>query len=316
MNQDRRTDYLIDAHLLRVFCTVVSERSVSRAAHLLHQSQPAVSATLGKLRQLLGDPLLVRGKSGMVPTERATQLLANAQRALVEIDQMVTTPAQFDPASSQHLFKIGAPDYVAPSFMASVIQRLRKQAPHTHIEIQSLGPMFDLEHSLSEATLDLVIGNWPEPPAGMFISKLMEEDIVCLVSQDHPLADKDMRLEEYLHCPHVVPMPYSLGQKGVIDQTLSGLKLRRNQQIQVQSFSLAPYLLTGTDLIFTTTRHFASHYCQMLNLSIIKPPVQFPPMRFYQLWHERHHPSPAHRWLRKLLLDCAQSFQANGATEP
>jgi DNA-binding transcriptional LysR family regulator len=68
-------------------------------------------------------------------------------------------------------------------------------------------------------------------------------------------------------------------------------------------------LLPGTDLVFTTSRHFAAFYARLLPLAIVAAPVAFPPMRFYQLWHQRSHHAPAQRWLRGLLGDCGRRLQ-------
>jgi DNA-binding transcriptional LysR family regulator len=82
----RITDPL-DSHLLRVLCTLIGERSVSRTAIKLNQSQPAISALLKRLRVIFKDPLLVREKNRMVPTQRALELLEPAQTALGDIDR-------------------------------------------------------------------------------------------------------------------------------------------------------------------------------------------------------------------------------------
>lgn len=304
----RRDEQGLDSYLLRVFCLVVTERNVSRVALRMKQSQPAISAALRKLRDVFGDPLLVREKGGMVPTERALALLSHAKVALAEIDQMVQSPDSFDPQTSKLTFRIGAPDYIAPSFMASVIERFRREAPCARLVIQSLGPNFDFERSLAEGELDVVIGNWPEPPPRMHLSMLLEDQIVCLVNARHPLVTKGITAQSYAKGIHIVPMPYSISQRGVIDNTLASLRIVREECVTVQSFTTVPYLLQKTDLIFTTTLHFARFYAEILQLVILPAPIDFPPMRFYQLWHERNHKSPAHRWIRKALNECGQEL--------
>ena len=159
----RRSDDQLDTYLLRIFCLLITERSVSRTALRLNQSQPAVSLALKRLRTILGDPLLVREKSGMVPTERALALLSHAKGALAEIDRMTFAPESFEPQTSRYEFRVGAPDYLAPMFISSVVERIRKEAPNLRLSLQSLGPNFDFERSLAEGDLDVVIGNWPEP---------------------------------------------------------------------------------------------------------------------------------------------------------
>ena len=302
----RRSDDQLDTYLLRMLCLLISERSVSRTALKLNQSQPAVSLALKRLRQILGDPLLVREKSGMVPTERALALLSHAKGALAEIDRMTFSPESFEPQSSRYEFRIGAPDYLAPLFMASVVERIRKEAPQVRLSLQSLGPSFDFERSLAEGDLDVVIGNWPEPPHRMHLSMLLEDEVVLLVSNTHPLARKGFGAEDYQRAVHIVPMPYSITQRGVVDTMLATHRINRDERVVVQSFTSAPYLLINSDLVFTTTRHFARFYADLLPLTIIPSPIPFPAMRFYLLWHERNHLTPAHRWIRRLLSECGR----------
>lgn len=306
----RRGDDPLDTYLLRIFCLLITELSVSRTALKLNQSQPAISAALKRLRDVLGDPLLVREKGGMVPTERALVLLSHAKGALAEIDRMTGGPESFDPLSTRQEFRIGSPDYLAPVFVSSVIERLRREAPQARLTLHALGPNVDFERSLAEGDLDVVIGNWPEPPHRMHLSMLLEDEIVCLVSAHHPLAKKGFTVEDYQRAVHVVPMPYSISQRGVIDSVLASQRIGRDERIVVQSFTAAPYLLQNTDLVFTTTRHFASFYARLLPLAIIPSPVAFPPMRFYQLWHDRNHNAPGHIWLRRLLSDCGRRINA------
>lgn len=306
----------LDTYLLRVLCLLLEERSVSLTAIRLHQSQPAISTALRKLRDIFDDALLVRDKGGMVPTARALELLPHARRALAEIDRLTESQASFDPASSQRVFRVGAPDYLAPSFMATAVGMLRRQAPQARLSVHALGPDFDFEGALAEGELDIVIGNWPEPPERMHLSMLLEDEIVCLMAEHHPLAHRPLTQETYLAAAHVVPMPYSRRQRGVIDRTLASLRLQRNEVVEVQSFGLVPYLLQESDLLFTTSRHFANYYARVLPLALRPCPIDFPPMRFYQLWHDRQHQAPAHRWLRGLLADAGRRMQASETTTP
>lgn len=308
----RRSEDQLDTYLLRMLCLLVTERSVSRTALKLNQSQPAVSLALKRLRQILGDPLLVREKSGMVPTERALTLLSHAKGALAEIDRMTFSPESFDPQTSRYEFRIGAPDYLAPIFMAGVVERIRKEAPQVRLSLQSLGPSFDFERSLAEGDLDVVIGNWPEPPHRMHLSMLLEDEVVCLVAASHPLARKGLTAEDYQRAAHIVPMPYSISQRGVVDTMLATHRINRDERVVVQSFTTAPYLLLNSDLVFTTTRHFARFYADLLPLAILPSPIPFPDMRFYLLWHERNHLTPAHRWIRRLLSECGRQIKAGG----
>ena len=286
----------IDAHLLRVLTTLVAERSVSRTAIRLNLSQPAISSALRRLREAFGDPLLVRERSAMVPTQRALELREHARLALDEIDRMLTGPEKFEPASSQHVFNIASPDYLAMSFLADLVERLRREAPLTRLVIHPLARDFDYERALANGDLDIVIGNWPQPPEGLHLSVLLEDELVGLMGRKHAPVAGSLTLERYLASAHVVPMPYSMAQRGVVETFLASQKLTRDSRVVVPYFEAAPYMLVNTDLVFTTARHFAEHFARMLPLEILSLPLEFPSMRFYQLWHDRSQHDPAHLW--------------------
>ena len=296
----------IDAHLLRVLTTLVAERSVSRTAIRLNLSQPAISSSLRRLREAFGDPLLVRERSAMVPTQRALELREHARLALDEIDRMLTGPEKFEPASSQQTFNIASPDYLAMSFLANLVERLRREAPLTRLVIHPLARDFDYERALANGDLDIVIGNWPQPPEGLHLSVLLEDELVGLMGRKHAPVAGSLTLERYLASAHVVPMPYSMAQRGVVETFLASQKLTRDSRVVVPYFEAAPYMLVNTDLIFTTARHFAEHFARVLPLAIVRLPLEFPPMRFYQLWHDRAQHDPAHVWLRSMLRGASE----------
>jgi DNA-binding transcriptional LysR family regulator len=296
----------VDTYLLRVLATLVAERSVSRTAIRMNQTQPAISSALRRLREIFNDPLLVRERSGMVPTERALQLREHARTALGEIDRMLSGPADFDPATSQQTFHIASPDYMAMGFLSAVVARLRGDAPQARLVIHSLGPDYDYERALARGELDIVIGNWPQPPERLHLALLLEDDLVCVMSRRNPLAGAALTLERYLAAPHVVPVPYSMTQRGVVETHLAAQRLTRDARVVVPYFEVAPYLLVDTDLVFTTARHFAAQFARTLPLAVVAAPPGFPSMRFYQLWHDRAQHQASHRWLRGLLGDAAK----------
>src|SRR5690606_15843552 len=100
----QRTREPMDTHLLRILQILLTEQSVSRAAIKLGLSQPALSNSLRRLRDITGDPILVRGKAGMVPTSRGLELLAHANEALSAIERITQPPGAFDPARTTREF--------------------------------------------------------------------------------------------------------------------------------------------------------------------------------------------------------------------
>lgn len=291
----------LDIYLLRVLATLLAEGSVTRTAVRLDQSQPAISAALRRLRDITGDPLLVRGKSGLVPTERGAALLDPARNALREIDRIVAEPPAFDAARSTRGFRVGSPDYLNVLFLPTVVEQFRRQAPAAQLEWHSLGPTFDYERALESGALDIVIGNWPEPPESLRRSELLADRMVCLMSARHALAGQTLTLDQYLQAAHLAPTPYSPNQRGLVDLHLARERLKRRVAVTIPYFTLAPYVLATSDLLFTTSEFFAEYYAGFLPLSVSSLPIEFPPMRYYQLWHERAEHAQDVRWLAGII---------------
>jgi DNA-binding transcriptional LysR family regulator len=300
----------LDAHLLRVFAVLMTERSVTRTAVRLEMSQPAVSLVLAKLREMFSDQLLVRGRDGMVPTERALSMLPRVNGLLVDMEALIEQTAPFDAAFSSHTFTVASPDYIAPIFLADLVTQIRRQAPKVAMVIKALGPDFDFESALARGEIDMVIGNWPSPPNYLRRSVLIDDEIVCLMREDHPLAQGKMTREDYLSAAHIVPVTYSVAHRGVVETHLSTLRVSRARTVALSYFAAAPYLLLDSDLIFTTARHFAEYFTRFLPVRVCASPIKFPRMTFYLLWHDRSHHSPMHQWLRGLMMKSRHSVAA------
>jgi DNA-binding transcriptional LysR family regulator len=289
----------LDVHLLRVLHAVVGESSVSRAALKLGISQPAVSAALKRLRALTGDAILVRKRGGMAPTSRALELVNHAARALRGIDAIAQHGQPFDPASTVRTFSLAAPDYLDSGFLPALIERVTRAAPHARIEVRPLTLDHDFERQLEEGVVDVVIANWPNPPAALRRGALYDDEVVVLVREDHALARKSKLSEaDYRSAAHLVPLPYAGGVRGSIDGHLAALGVERSRRVALPYFSLAPQILMRTDLVFTTGRRFAEACAAVHPVRMLGAPFRFPAMQFYQLWHERTHNAPAARWLR------------------
>ena len=278
----------IELHLVRVLHVLITERSVSRAALKLQSTQPVVSAQLKRLRALTGDPLLVRAGNGMTPTQTALALAQPAVQLLHEAERL------FSP----------------------LVARVQRLAPHATLELHSLSAEFDYRRSLATGEVDLVIGNWLEPPGELHLGRLLSDEVVCLVAEDHPvvrLGPRAWNERKYLDCQHVAPMPLHPGARGVIDEHLAAQGLARRIAVRSSHFSLIPLMVAQSLLVLTTGRLFCSRYIESLPVSIVRCPVPFPPMNYYQLWHDLTHASASMRWLREQVKDVAAALSSHGA---
>ena len=293
MNLDR-----IDLHLIRVLHTVLTERSVSRAAIRLGMFQPAVSAALKRLRALSGDPLLVRSGAIMVPTDVALRMIEPAASILRAAEAMFSDARAFDPQTATDTFRIAASDYLDPLFLPMLMAELKAKAPLCRVEIHPLSADSDYHGHLAQGDFDLVIGNWQEPPGDLHMARLFDDEIVSLVSADHPAVRRGWDAAAWLAAEHIAPMPTHPGARGIIDQMLDTLGLERNIAARCAHFGLIPDMVAATRLVLTTGRQYCARFADRLPVRILPCPIEMPRLVYYQLWHERTHTSNAARWLR------------------
>lgn len=299
----------IDLHLIRVLHTVLTERSVSKAAMRLGMYQPAVSASLKRLRELAGDPLLVRSGTGMVPTDAGLHMIEPAASILRAAEMLFGDVRAFDPQTSICTFRVAASDYLDPLFLPQLVSQIKSQAPHCHIEIHPLSADSDYAAHLAQADFDVVIGNWLKPPEDLHLGRLFADEIVCLVSNEHPAVRRGWTQESWLESEHIAPTPTHPGARGFIDEYLESLGLHRNITARCPHFGLIPRMVSSSLLVLTTGRQYCERFTDRLPVKILECPIDFPQLVYYQLWHERSHASSSAKWLRERIKSVAASLK-------
>lgn len=289
----------IDLHLIRVLHTVLIERSVSRAAVRLGMHQPAVSAALRRLRDLAGDPLLVRSGASMLPTDAALRMVEPAGSILRAAEGLFSDARGFDPRTATRTFRIAASDYLDPLFLPRLMAHLKTEAPLCPVEILPLSPDAHYHAHLAQGDVDVVIGNWPEPPEDLHMARLFGDEVVSLVSQSHPAVRRGWDAASWLEAEHIAPTATHPGARGVIDAHLDTLGLQRRITARCAHFSLIPEMVASSLLVLTTGRQFCERFTPLLPLTVLPCPVPFPRLMYYQLWHARSHHSAAAAWLRE-----------------
>jgi DNA-binding transcriptional LysR family regulator len=301
----------IDLHLVLVLKTLLATRSVSKTAVALGMHQPGVSLALKRLRELTADPILVRSGSSMVPTSTALAFLEPAD-ALLHTAQQIFLPEQrqrFEASTFDGAWRIAASDYLDPLFLPLLVARLKRMTPLAEVQITALGAGFDYSAALASGMVDLVIGNWLEPPADLHIGRLIADEVVCMVAADHPSLRRGLSMDKYLAAEHVAPAPLRPGALGVVDQYLHQRNLKRRITVTSPNFSLIPQIVARSLLVLTTGRQFCSRFVGELDVRILACPIEFPALRYYQLWHDRVHRSPANRWLRETVKSLAMELR-------
>ncbi|MET3927097.1 LysR family transcriptional regulator [Devosia sp. 2618] len=290
---------LRDLDILR---RLLNERSVSRVASQLGQSQPSVSATLRRLRDIFGDPLLVRSGQRMVLTDKGMMVSAHVEELVNGFVELLESDETFDPATSERTIRIAAATSFEFFLVPHLISELHKIAPRCRLELFVPTLQSGVETGRENGGLDAIVGNWPVPPQHLKHMPLASSELACLVCATHPLpAGTRLTLEEYVRLNHISPS----SQQDLSISPIEGMLLRhgleRRVVVSVPDYSIIPQLLPGTDYAFTVGRRYAEHAARDGTLKHLVMPEELSVMAFYLLWHERSQSSRYHRWLRETI---------------
>jgi DNA-binding transcriptional LysR family regulator len=299
-------DPSLDLNLLRALDALLHERHVTRAAARLGVTQSAMSHALARLREVVGDPLLVRTSAGMAPTPRAEALAPAIRRALADVADALAGGAAFDPATARARFVIATSDYGGLAVLPALSALLAAAAPFVDVRLRTVPEPISL--ALADPDIDVVIA--PLRPAdvtaGMHARRLFDERFVCVVRASHPIAGKRLTLKRFVEAGHVLIAPRER-EGGFVDDALARLGHARRVAVMVPHFLVAPHVVAATDLILTLARRIADRLAPSLGLAVLAPPPELGLEGFtiHALWHERTHADPARRWLRDRIAEAA-----------
>ncbi len=265
-----------------------------------------MSRVLQRLRETFADELLIRTTKGYELTAKARRLHEELQGVLGELDRILKGDA-FDPSKATNAFRIGCPDHASLAFAPVLAERLAREAPLASLEIVAWN-----EEAFSDVTrgqLDMVL--WAnEVPAPLESLVLHEDEMVCVLSADHPLGKAKLTLERYVAYPHV-HVTVKAERRHSIAQQLSSHGVRRRIGLRVPYFSAAVLAVIGTPLIATVPRWAVRSYEADPRLRIVPPPISLERPRYLIAWHPRMTADPAHKWFRSVMIDAATELTAS-----
>ncbi len=311
----------LDLNLLRVFDEVMAERSLTRAAHKLALTQPAVSNALRRLRASLGDELVRRAGQGVEPTPQALALWPSVRQALRQL-QTALVPQGFEAASATSTFVLAMADATAAELMGGLAIRLQEAAPGVSVRVVPLTTR-DPRRLLAEGTADLALGYFPAvltdltaraqtgEPVNFAHQRLYAGEYVCVMRKGHPLAEGPLTLDAYCAARHLL-VSFSGRPYGYVDEALSSLGRQRRIVLTVNQFFTAGRVVVNSDLLTVLPWHFVPTTGMGEQLVVRQLPLEVPPVHVEALWHEGQHEQPAHQWLRQQLLEVAQAAFAHG----
>lgn len=261
--------YSFDLNLLRVLDALLHERNVSRAAQRLALSQPAVSNALGRLRELLDDPLLVRVGRTMQPTPRALSLETPIRDALRQIEHTLNAGDCFDPATSRQRFVIAVTDYVELICMPPLMARLAEVAPGIRLAIRHLTPTLPAE-ALDNGEIDLAVGRFLDIPARFHSRCWTSETLQVALRKRHPHASERLELDDFLRLRHL--WVHGGQTRGMVDQWLEEQGLKREVVYTTPNYLQAAHIVASSDLAAVLPAQLAQQFAKLLPLQLFDLP--------------------------------------------
>lgn len=281
----------------------MTEGSVAKAAGRLNKTPSAVSHALARLRDQLGDPLMVKVGGKMQPSPFAESLIEDVRPILRSIQRVVTPPRPFDPATSTRTFRIAVPAITA--LIAEVFARINEEAPGVSLEWVNLGP--HLYTAVADEQIDLALLGADKPlPEGLMERKMPPLRRYTYMRAGHPAATR-WNKQAWLDWPHVMVGMANAARQTVEDRVARD-RLQRRIGAHLPEFSGVAPLLARTNMLGTTVQFFMVEDARTYGLIAKRPPVDLPELTFRFFWSARLSQDPGSKWLRSVVIDAYEAI--------
>lgn len=296
----------IDLNLMLVMHVVLEERSVTRAAKRLHVTPPAVSNSLGRLRELLGDPLFVRQGRGVVPTPFTLELESELAGAIASMERVVTGKVPLDPAQLERSFVIACSDVDRLCAVPRIVDVLSERMPRAALHVVSIDRLL-AAGGLASGGADVSIAPHRDPlPPGLHDVPLYRDRPVMVVRADHPGVGARLTPRVFNELSHI-DIRMALGDPGIghaiAERGLAAAGLRRRIAVTVPDCLTAAMVAARTDHAAGVPKRLADQFAASLGLRVLRfpgPPFEF---RMQLVWHDRTHADEPAAWFRRAVQD-------------
>lgn len=300
-----------DLNLLVVLQVLLEERNVTRAAERLFVSQPALSKTLQKLREAFGDELFTRTAHGLIPTPKAEQLGRNLPSALGQLDTLLEDDV-FDPATFEGTFRVAVSPLYAEVMLPGLMTEVVTAAPG--VRILTLDVMPEYQDQLKLGEVDFVAYVVSDTDGEIHAEPINSVKPLCYMRKDHPLKDKKLDIKDLLKYPHVrLYLPgVARENSSKVDDVLGQKGLHREIALETTQFAPAVGVVANTDCLLIANAGMARSGYFSDDLIGKDVPLDLTQMfdahgrvsrmRMCLLRHTRTSNSPAHQWMRRLIV--------------
>ncbi len=294
----------VDLNLLVAFEALLEERHVTRAGQRIGLAQPSMSSALTRLRALFGDELFRRTAGGMIPTSRALDLAGPVGEALRQIRRALEGETPFDPATSQHRFRLATTDYGDLIVIPPLVQALRVQAPGIDLQVRPLTDTRAAVEQLEQGEIDAMLGGHLTQPRDGLRQRLFDERFVCIRAAGQATSHMTLDFAGYAALPHALfSASGGDGAPAALDAVLAEQGLCRRIAVTLPHVAAVPFAVAGTDLTATLAERVAWRLCSAADVAVLPLPMSMPPFGIDLLYTRHGTATAAGRWFVNLLLE-------------
>ncbi|MEM9604519.1 MAG: LysR family transcriptional regulator [Pseudomonadota bacterium] len=293
----------VDLNLLKVLDQIDRHHSVTGASKALGVGQPAVSQALARLRLTFQDALFTRGPGGLQPTPRALEIIGPIRASLGQIEHSLFGPQQFDPATTDTRFFIGASDYAAALFIPELMVAMASSMPAANLSIRRADKS-DAMAMLSDGSVDAAIGLFPDVVPYIRRRTLFSDRHVCVFNAALCDLPDPMTLDDYVAHDHLL-VSLDGSPVGFVDGLLAAEGLQRRVAVTTPYFLQSAYLLESLPLIASLPERFVRS-CPRLSTMATRPlPLDGPRFDVSVAWRAGDDRNPRTAALTRLLIEAA-----------
>ena len=301
-----------DLNLLLALDALLDEGSVIGAARRMHLSAPAMSRTLGRIREALGDPVFVQVGRKLIPTPKALAMREQVRLAVEQASQVFAADAEIDLKSLDRRFSVRATDEFVSIHLGHLLDAMARDMPRAMLRFSPEEDDVD-EEALRSGRIDLFISASRKLGPEIRVQALFTTTFVGVARVNHPIFDEEITPERLTRWEHINVSRRGKAA-GPVDAALEAQGLRRHVALVLPNPYTALFALQDSDLLLPLPRHLASTALSAgLRIRVFDLPTPLEAVLLTQAWHPRLEGDPAHQWLRQTIHTLCNEDHAQAA---
>ncbi|UPR52421.1 LysR family transcriptional regulator [Vibrio cyclitrophicus] len=288
-------------YLLAVFAAVVEERQYTNAAKRLGVTQPSVSQSISKLRDIYNDPLFIREKLGVRPTAFALEIYPDIADALLKLDALSATRTRFDPSLSKRVFKISTISLFEHTLIPELFKEIENEAPYVTILVDNHSTK-ETKDMLRQGTIDVSLEGSSDTESSILSHMIYDDELVIVCRTNHPAFSESMISEsEFLEHQHVTLSSIS-GSHSFFESLLpSSVQLLQKRKVKRQVASYWGLLssVQNSNNLAIFTRKMVEKNSDVFNLKILDNNFLEQKVEACVYWSKARNLDPSIIWLTK-----------------